>query len=457
MVLERAAWPLAICLAIAAATVVYLLQFPLNHDVAWLLEATRRWVAGERLYVDIIEINPPLIFLENIILTAGALTKPAFLVGVTLVCMLSGFWVVRWQGWGPGLIAFATLVCAGVIEFGQRDHLALIFLLPFLMAPDELSRSERVALAGYAFLGAGLKPFFLLMPGAMVGARCLEQRSLSPAWTLQNVVLAATAGGWGLAIILLWPAYLGEIVPLAQFVYSAFGDPIAQPQLYLSIAIVGICLIVVLRHADQRPLAAATLGALLSFVIQGRFWPYHLIPAIGLTSMMSVQTARREEGLLRLGLLICGFAFAIADLLPGPRQYQDSFVPRGVDRVLFLADRVPVAYPVVVECGVRNASRYPTFWTLPGAWNAMDDPARRAQAWRIFRQEVDRGNQDIRKYRPEVIFEAIRPRKFHREFHFSDWFDLSGYRDAGRVNGMIAWVRRDLDPSIVNRETCRSG
>src|SRR3954452_11397596 len=34
---------------------------PLNSDSAWLLYVARRVVQGDRLYIDLIEINPPLI------------------------------------------------------------------------------------------------------------------------------------------------------------------------------------------------------------------------------------------------------------------------------------------------------------------------------------------------------------------------------------------------------------
>ena len=36
---------------------------PINHDVAALLDVSRRWLAGDRLYVDIIDVNLPLVFL----------------------------------------------------------------------------------------------------------------------------------------------------------------------------------------------------------------------------------------------------------------------------------------------------------------------------------------------------------------------------------------------------------
>lgn len=50
---------------------------PLNHDVAAVLDFSQRWLGGEHLYSDLIDVNPPLIFVLNLI-PAGlaSWTKP---------------------------------------------------------------------------------------------------------------------------------------------------------------------------------------------------------------------------------------------------------------------------------------------------------------------------------------------------------------------------------------------
>src|SRR4051794_28574478 len=45
---------------------VYLLP-PINFDVSLILSVSQRWLEGERLYVDLIDVNPPLIFVLNLI------------------------------------------------------------------------------------------------------------------------------------------------------------------------------------------------------------------------------------------------------------------------------------------------------------------------------------------------------------------------------------------------------
>ncbi|MGE0725442.1 MAG: hypothetical protein AB7O45_13780, partial [Alphaproteobacteria bacterium] len=53
------------------------LQFlaPIDHDSGAILSFAGRWWAGERLYVDLIDVNPPLVFALNL--------QPVWLSAVT--------------------------------------------------------------------------------------------------------------------------------------------------------------------------------------------------------------------------------------------------------------------------------------------------------------------------------------------------------------------------------------
>src|SRR5580692_11676174 len=54
---------ISLLLLLGVATVVLFaaLRSPLKDDIAWLLYVAHRWMAGRELYVDLIEVNPPLI------------------------------------------------------------------------------------------------------------------------------------------------------------------------------------------------------------------------------------------------------------------------------------------------------------------------------------------------------------------------------------------------------------
>src|SRR5689334_5583319 len=48
-------------LFVAAAVLFIAIRSPLKDDIAWLLYVARRWLQGRELYVDVVEVNPPLI------------------------------------------------------------------------------------------------------------------------------------------------------------------------------------------------------------------------------------------------------------------------------------------------------------------------------------------------------------------------------------------------------------
>ena len=425
-------------LAVASAVAVpllaflYLLSIPMNHDVAWLLEASRRWVGGAELYRDIIEINPPLIFFENVIFTAGTLTKAGYLAGTCVAIAISALWSRK------PLIVSASLTLVGLHDFGQRDHLALIFLTPYLMIEDPRQRIPRIA---WAFFGAALKPHFLIIPLAFAMARRSREA------LVDVMLLTALCGLFWVAAVLVWPAYLTDIVPLGNAVYSAFGEAPGAREAVLAFLAFAIAALVALHDKPLLPLATAVIGAVACFFLQGRYWPYHLVPAIGLSAIVVLLAATRSNGPMRAGLFLAGLGLLAINPFVGKKTYQASVIPVGVNIVLFLSDSVPTAYPMVTECGVFNASRYPTFWTIPGAWNSGNE--------KIFKSEIAKADADIRRYKPEIIFEDLYLGKFRTAFRFPDWLDLSDYR---RVDGgaprFQAWLRKDLNPSIFEAQKC---
>src|SRR6478735_8778504 len=48
-------------LVVLGVVLFTMLRSPLKDDIAWLLYVARRWLAGRELYVDVVEVNPPLI------------------------------------------------------------------------------------------------------------------------------------------------------------------------------------------------------------------------------------------------------------------------------------------------------------------------------------------------------------------------------------------------------------
>ena len=421
-------------LPVILLTWTYFNALPFNHDCAWLLDATRRWVGGQRLYVDIFENNPPLIFVENILLTAGNLTKSAYLAGVCIVIGISALWT------GRPIPALAAMIVAGWTDFGQRDHLALIFLLPYLMA-----RSDGVARGLWAFLGVALKPYFVAIPAAFVLAQCVKARSWRPVYARQNMALVGSCLAYLVATALIWPVYFTDALPTAAFVYSAYGASLKAIHIALAILAMLIFATVMEVRRDLLPLAAATIGAVIAFFAQGRFWSYQMVPTVGLAIFTLMLAAPGQSRRIQIALSMVLAGVVGSKLVRDWPQQASVPIPPGIERVAFLSDNVWAAYPTVLERGITNTSRFPALWTLPGAWNKMHDPElteqERVEARQFYDREASKVRADLNNGKPQIIYveRFVKPDYYTTPLPFEALIP-AGYRKTGEVSGFDVWV-----------------
>ena len=165
-------------LAVLGIVLFTMLRSPLKDDIAWLLYVARRWMSGRELYVDVVEINPPLIVWISAvpIWFAGVLgidaqfTAIPFFVAAVLACAWWTASLLRGSGKlfedrMPVFAAIGTvLLVVPAGDLGQREHLLVAAILPYLALFARSLDGERTvprdaliagALAG---LGCALKP-----------------------------------------------------------------------------------------------------------------------------------------------------------------------------------------------------------------------------------------------------------------------------------------------------------
>ena len=135
---------------------------PLNHDAAWYLVGSRRLLGGDRLYVDLYDPNPPLVFWlwkwpvfigERFGIADSALVARSVVLIVSLSA-LAGLRVLSLEpmlsrALRSGLVAgfVIALVLFSFLDTGQRDQLAAILLFPYALLT---ARSSRRPLSGSA-------------------------------------------------------------------------------------------------------------------------------------------------------------------------------------------------------------------------------------------------------------------------------------------------------------------
>src|SRR5262245_3907467 len=140
-------WVIAVAAVVALAAAAVFTR-PLNHDAAWYLYMVEAIQGGATLYRDVADTNPPLIiFLSMPPIWLGSLfhlpQSTAFNMYVFVGAMASVAVCRRliarvWPDASPevaGLLMVTMAFCLLPfvrLDFGQREHLAVILLLPYV-------------------------------------------------------------------------------------------------------------------------------------------------------------------------------------------------------------------------------------------------------------------------------------------------------------------------------------
>lgn len=301
-----APWLALTALFVAAVLMRHVL--PANTDVSWLLTVAERILDGQRLYVEIIETNPPIAPLTYIpaIVIARELGLPAEMVtdGLVFVAAFASLAMVArllrnspvldgFAGWPLALLGFAVLTILPAKTFGQREHIAVIALLPALASYAIRTKSQTPPLWGIlaAGIGAGLtlafKPHFAIGIVCGLAALAIHTRSWRILLTPENFIAAAIVAIYALCVIVFYPEFLSAIVPLMRDVYILVGsspiEMIKTPAVSIWAAAVFAALL--LKRTGRIDgtlvlLVATSFGFMVAFFLQRKGWPYHSYPMI---------------------------------------------------------------------------------------------------------------------------------------------------------------------------------
>ena len=359
-----------------------------SADVLWFLDVARRVATGQALYRDILEVNPPLIIWLLLPFTFVAHSLAAFLATAVLVMVISSVMTTRVLGgrWTLPLM-LTVLLIVPIGWFGQREHLAIAMIFPWLVATSGRSTWPSGVLAGVGF---GIKPHLLLaFLLVILFRRRLDAGSRAVLLTLivYAVAVAVLAPGYVSLARSLGPDYWGyQRVALPDLLWK---NPCAW------IAVLGPAAWLVVRsrtmeRAQGDGLALATLGFLAGAVAQSKGWNYHYAPAITsslfLLGMVAAQPMNPAVLLTRFvsAAILFGFVqqawrgYRSASTNPqvvGDRTYQRLVRELGdaghPNSLLAIYRHSGQAFALTTFGGARFVSPFPMLWILdsPG-WEA---------------------------------------------------------------------------------------
>lgn len=441
---------------LAVAFVIYFHALT-NNDVAWYLLATDEWWSGARLYRDIIEVNPPLVFYLDIPAVILARLTGCALTAAFVVCafaLIAGSLALTWRVTGNGFgrnvalgrgMTLAVLIAVVLFpswDFGQREHLMLVMGLPYiLLTVRRALRSScdrpTTALTGVlAGVGFSLKPHFLLLPTLLEVYLIWRGRALRSCLRIEVAMLAVVVAAYAVSIPLLTPEYLSRVVPYALLVYNQglMGSVWDVVLCWQTVAVVVLVAIHLRTRSQQvQPeicdiLLISCIAFFVIYVVQMKGWTYQVLPLSATiflaTSMLCVADPLRRSrfgvqlklGVLALaGMMMVPFMKGTYDngiaraMLPAVREYAAG------SSIFVFSSYVWVGFPLANVAGARWPSRFPSLWLLPGAERRLhspeadSNPALAAELRDIERYTVDSVVADFAKDPPAVVIVDARP------------------------------------------------
>ena len=304
-----------LCVASGLMGVLLALLPAAGHDQLWFLLMAQRWIDGAALYgPQIFDSNPPAIVWASAVpvFLGQWLHVPASLPAKLLVLPACGasavlsFRILRRlqpaaASFERAALTFACLTFFLVLparDFGQRDHLLAIFILPYVLAstlplapalPALRAAAGILAAAGiclkpqYAIIPVALELFLLVRPQGSADVRTRLRTLLRP----EPLILLVTGAAYLGAMRAFAPLYFSATLPILRDTYWAVGHlnlpalALEAVQLCVLAAVaIGLFLPVRARSSAVSALLVAGTAAAAAYFFQGTGWYYQQLPSL---------------------------------------------------------------------------------------------------------------------------------------------------------------------------------
>ncbi|MGZ9097649.1 MAG: hypothetical protein ACXW30_05070 [Micavibrio sp.] len=432
-----------------------------NSDILWLCEVLQRLLDGSKLSDAAYETNPPLSALIYIlpVLAKSFLHIPLHYavffqtVALTAFSALASYKIMRaWTFLSAqdvniitaGYIFGTTIVSS--IYIGERDHLIILGLMPFVLAqltltfnwPQAKGWIKPVFIAGAVFIL--LKPHHGLLPTLLLAHRMIVQRRLSVIFDFDFLSLALATLAYIGMVFLVFPDYVSVILPDVVHLYLSMGDwnSVRKAAIIIILFCEALLILAFMLKMPVKKMAFAlflifsALISLIPYAVQGMGFYYHLIPALSFVTAsigfvllywIKKQTGRESITIFLSLIMLAGMAYTFAPLNIGYTRHQDyaafplsktlaACKAEKEDCSFFMFNKeMGIFHETSYYTNVPHDSRFPSLWFLGELirqqikiGNGENSHLSKEEAERYFKKFADMIAKDLNRGKPELAY-----------------------------------------------------
>lgn len=468
------------------------------HDCAMFLHCGQLILDGKVPYVDLIDLNPPLVYYLNVVPAwiARVLSQPV--VTTFNICV----WLFSFSSWalcarmlscakdhrdrhlfGPLLLSmtcFSIYICFWG-DFGQRQYLAALGVACFTIT--RWLRYQSIPVPALAACGAGiifgasiaLVPQYVLAPMASEATMAILKRKpvrlLSPETLSVIGVGIIYAASFAFLPDSAQDYFRTRLIPLIKAGYGSCDTSLQSlflfpfitgcvPMFLLAIAIAIRC-----RNSLSAPLIAWWVAAFAVAIVQHKGWFNHYIPAFVASfifcsvqlqaALTASKVAFLQHELLKLAVVLLVISGStVTALYLKKDQAKDEPLKTILqhtspqDNVMMLVPVIPDAYPHLLMSGRGIGSRY--LWQFPILFLEQAKPFGIRDGFDPQKEErlvVKEIKTDIEKLHPKLVFIATNFR-----VNPDRWVGYSYFEN----NGIISVLKKEGYECIGNRSCYHS-
>lgn len=417
---------------ILAVVFIYFNYYPLNVDSTWILNCAHNILSGSILYEDIVDVNPPLIFIYATLPTFIAelvsfsriyiyIIFVIFLISISIyLCSLILIQNYKKQENTIRYFLYSIIFILTIsvnYDFGQREHLFMIFAFPYilsLMYKDSITLSKNILIiiAIFASLGFNIKPhFFLIFLGIEV-TYMLHKKNILSILRIDSIIISLSGIFYLIIIFVFFNEYINITIPFAIETYTNVFNKshlnlIMTFEIFLALFILIFWSIFTERKLDLsiKIIFVSLIMSVTIYLIQQKGWNYHKIPILCISLLF---LAHLTFSLLKKDKSYCLAFFPLVfyilyfniQSIPKFKELENIINKLPSNQKIFIASTdIAQGQPLLKENQIWS-SRFPSLFMLPSLLKKEKNESMKYTFNSLY--------QDFIEYKPDTI---IFPRK----------------------------------------------